>query len=113
MDITNGKKDENNKKTPQYIYKKDNTNLYFAGLYQKNENLEFTIITREASSELKNIHSRMPVVLEEKDILKYLNIKTDFLTMINNIELPNLKFHPVSKDVNNPDNNRENLIDQI
>ena len=65
------KKDENNKKTPQFIYKKDNTNLYFAGLYQKNENLEFTIITREASSELKNIHSRMPVVLEEKDILKY------------------------------------------
>ena len=95
------------------IYKKDNTNLYFAGLYQKNENLEFTIITREASSELKNIHSRMPVVLQETDILKYLNIKTDFLTMINNIELPNLSFHPVSKDVNNPDNNRENLIDQI
>ena len=55
----------------------------------------------------------MPVVLEEKDILKYLNIKTDFLTMINNIELPNLSFHPVSKDVNNPDNNRENLINQI
>ena len=55
----------------------------------------------------------MPVVLEEKDILKYLNIKTDFLNMINNIEPPNLGFHPVSKDVNNPDNNRENLIDQI
>ena len=107
------KKDENNKKTPQFIYKKDNTNLYFAGLYQKNENIEFTIITREASSELKNIHSRMPVVLEEKDILKYLNTKTDFLTMINNIKPPNLDYHQVSKDVNNPDNNRENLIDQI
>ena len=51
--------------------------------------------------------------ISEKDILKYLNTKTDFLTMINNIKPPNLAFHPVSKDVNNPDNNRENLIDQI
>ena len=47
------------------------------------------------------------------NILKYLNTRTDFLTMINNIKPPNLGYHQVSKDVNNPDNNRENLIDQI
>lgn len=42
--------------------------FFFAGIYQKNNNLEFSIITTEAQGEISDIHHRMPVILKEEEI---------------------------------------------
>ena len=44
--------------------------LYLAGLYDDNN--EMVIITKEADDKLKDIHDRMPVVLNQKEMLEYL-----------------------------------------
>ena len=57
-----------------------------------------------------DIHDRQPVIIDKKDLNDYLNLKSDGVDFLNSYEAPKLKFHPVSKDVNIPINNNENLI---
>ena len=73
------RKDENDRKVPYYFTGTDLQTLYFAGLYQKNTNTEFSIITTEAKGDVTEIHHRMPVILQEQDIHRYLDLKTDAL----------------------------------
>ena len=55
--------------------------LYFAGIYEKlpdpkapnGEHVRFVIMTRESRGLIRSLHSRMPVTVERKDILKWLN----------------------------------------
>ena len=55
--------------------------LYFAGIYEKlpdpaapgKEQVRFVIMTRESRGPIRSLHERMPVTVERKDILKWLN----------------------------------------
>ena len=107
------RKDENDRKVPYYFTGTDLQTLYFAGLYQKNTNTEFSIITTEAKGDVTDIHHRMPVILHEQDIHRYLDLKTDALTLLNVNPAVPLTFNEVSREVNNPANNTPELIQSI
>ena len=55
--------------------------LYFAGIYEKlpdpnipdKDQVRFVIMTREARGLIRSLHNRMPVTVERKNILKWLN----------------------------------------
>ena len=107
------RKDENDRKVPYYFTGTDLQTLYFAGLYQKNTNTEFSIITTEAKGDVTEIHHRMPVILQEQDIGRYLDFKTDALTLLNVYPGVPLTFNEVSREVNNPANNTPELIQSL
>ena len=100
-------KRENKEKTPYYFTKVDSALMFFAGIYQNNQ---FCIITKEATSTVKDIHHRAPLIINEKQISNYLNIKKEGVEVLRNIKSPELKFHQISKDVNKPINNDPSLI---
>jgi len=50
------------------------------------------------------------VIIDKKDLNDYLNLNNDGVDFLHSYEAPELKFHPVSKNVNIPTNNNENLI---
>ena len=70
-----------NKKEKYLIKPNDAPMLYFAGIYEKlpdpvapdKEQVRFVIMTTEARGLIRSLHSRMPVTVERKDILKWLN----------------------------------------
>ena len=78
--------------------------LYFAGIYEKfpnpdpdaldKEQARFVIMTREAmGNALRSIHHRMPVIVELKDILKWLNgSKNDIAEIYTNPAVPEYTF---------------------
>ena len=57
---------EKGKKQPWYISVKQNVPVFFfAGLYSErlDGQLTYTILTRDADSEIAQLHKRMPVIL--------------------------------------------------
>ena len=95
-------KREDKIKTPYYFTKEDNEIMFFAGIHQNNQ---FCIITREATEKISQIHHREPMIISQSQISNYLNIKKDGMDILKSITPPNLKFHEISKNVNNPVNN--------
>ena len=104
------RKNEEGKKFPYFLKREHNETLFFAGLYQKNNNLEFSIITTAAKGKILDIHHRMPVILKEEEIKNYLYSK-DPMTFLNSHQNPEIVFYEVGKDVNNPSNNHIALLD--
>ena len=103
-------KREDNKKTPYYFERTDNKSIFFAGIY---ENDQFCLITEDAKDNIKEIHHRQPVILNQIDINKYLNLESQGSVFLKECKKPNLKFHKVSKDVNKPTNNSNSLIKAV
>ena len=100
-------KRENKIKTPYYFTRSDSSLMFFAAIHQNNQ---FCIITRQATNSVKEIHHREPLILNEEQILSYLDIRKEGADILNSIKAPELKFHAVSKDVNKPINNDSSLI---
>ena len=100
-------KREDKIKIPHYFSKEDDEIMFFAGIHQNNQ---FCIITREATEKISSIHHREPLIINQSQINNYLNVKKDAMEILNSIKPPNLKFHEISKDVNNPVNNDPALI---
>lgn len=94
-------------KLPYFFTREDDEIMFFAAIHQANQ---FCIITREATEKISTIHHREPLIINRSQINNYLNIKKDAMEILNSIKPPSLKFHEVSKDVNNPTNNDPSLI---
>jgi putative SOS response-associated peptidase YedK len=97
-------------KQPYYFTRFDNKAMYFAGIYK---NHQFVIITMQADFKSIDIHRRQPVIINEEDLNNYFNLKKEGTSFLKSYKTPELKFHPVSKDVNNPINNTKELIEEL
>ena len=100
-------KREEKEKIPNYFVREDKKTIFFAGIYENNQ---FCLITEEASENIKEIHHRQPVILNQADINRYLNLELSGSNFLKECKKPNLVFHQVSKDVNQPTNNIASLI---
>ena len=98
---------EEKDKIPHYFTRTDSSLIFFAAIHQNNQ---FCIITREATNKIKEIHHREPLIINEEQISNYLDVKKEGTDILKSIKAPELKFHEVSKDVNNPINNDSSLI---
>ena len=102
------KRDEK-EKIPHYFSREDKKTIFFAAIYEKDQ---FCLITEEASENIKDIHLRQPVILNQTDINRYLNLELSGSSFLKECKKPKLIFHKVSKDVNKPTNNIASLIQQ-
>jgi len=101
---------ENEKKVPHYFTRNDDQDIFLAGIH---DNGQFTIITREATEENSKIHHRQPVIISKSQINNYFNLNNNAVEFLNSVKAPELKFHPVTTDVNNPSKNDATLINPI
>ena len=103
-------KREDKIKTPFYFQRVDKKLIYFAAIF---ENEQFCLITEQASNNISEIHHRQPVILNENDVNKYLNLELSGSNILNECKKPTLNFYEVSKEVNKPTNNSLSLIQKI
>jgi putative SOS response-associated peptidase YedK len=70
-------------------------------------------ITEDASDNIKEIHHRQPVILNQTDVNRYLNLELSGSSFLKEAKKPKLIFHEVSRDVNKPTNNIVSLIQPL
>ena len=97
-------------KTPYYFLRKDKKMLFIAAIYENNE---FCLITEDANENVKIIHHRQPVILNESDVNRYLNLQLDGSNFLKESKKVNLEFYEISREVNKPTNNNISLIQNI
>ena len=100
-----------NQKQPVYIKQKSGNVFAFAGIWDKyigEEGVPYegaALLTCEASPELKQVHERMPVILQSDDAMSWIKQKQNVTDMENyqqsSQNLP-LQYFPVSTRVNSP-----------
>ena len=103
-------KREEKEKTPFYFMRNDKKTIFIAGIY---ENDEFCLITEEAKTNVQEIHHRQPVILNETDVNRYLNLELTGSSFLKECNKPDLEFYQISKDVNKPTNNSISLIQKV
>ena len=103
-------KHNENSKIPYYFLREDKKLMFMAGIYEEDQ---FCIITEEAISNVSEIHQRQPVLLDEKNVNRYLNIELNGSVFLRECKKPNLNFYKVSKEVNRPTNNSFFLIQKV
>jgi putative SOS response-associated peptidase YedK len=104
-------------KQPFYIYRRDETPLAFAGLWDCNELLGLsscTIVTTDANEFMSLVHHRMPVVLEPEDWDIWLDPENDDVVALQNFLKPAadrvLSMHAVHPMVGNPRNKSAEVV---
>ena len=111
-----------NKKQPIYARPLAENYFGFAGLYEHWQDKEghgvdsFTIITREASLEFKEIHNRMPVIIPKINYDHWLSKEIDEPSEIDSLlhsAINDIDYYPVSTEVNNPQNDQPELIQKL
>ena len=84
--------------------------MFIAGIYDQNQ---FCLITEQANENLKKIHHRQPVILNEKEVNEYLDLQLNGSVFLKEKSKINLNFYEVSKDVNKPTTNNVSLIQKL
>jgi len=100
-------KREEKYKVPYYFLREDKKIMYIAAIYENNE---FCLITEQATNNVNEIHHRQPVIINENDINRYLNLELDGSSFLKECKRPKLEFYQISKEVNKPTNNSISLI---
>jgi len=117
------KKSEDSKNKIPYLFKLKSDEIFsFAGLFDSWKDAEgkeiktFTIITTDANEIMKDVHSRMPVILNksEEDVWLDKNAPMDGLeTILNPFPSDEMESYLVSQEVNSPKNQGSNLIEKL
>jgi putative SOS response-associated peptidase YedK len=113
------KQDE--EKTPYRVLLQNEEPFAMAGIWDKWKDAEgkeihsFSIITTEANKLMKEIHSRMPVILPRSEYKNWLEISdTDILvSLLKPYDPKKMEAYPVSKMVNSPRNDSPELHRRI
>ena len=100
-------KREEKYKVPYYFHREDKKIMYIAAIYENNE---FCLITEQALNNVNEVHHRQPVIINENDINRYLNLELDGSSFLKKCKRPKLEFYQISKEVNKPTNNSISLI---
>ena len=100
-------KREDKNKIPHYFLREDKKIMYIAAIYENNQ---FCLITEEATENVVDVHKRQPVILNENDVNRYLNLELEGSSFLKECKKPKLNFYEISKDVNKPTNNSISLI---
>ncbi len=94
---------------PHYFTRADGQPLSFAGLWDRNATFDMVscaIVVTEANKQMRPWHDRMPALLEQDDIDRWLAEPDAALLKPSKAEL---RVHPVSKSVNNVRNEGPDL----
>jgi putative SOS response-associated peptidase YedK len=111
--------DPKQKKTPMFIHKDEFEVFAFAGLWERwnspdgSEILSCTILTTDATDDLKPLHHRMPVVLSPDDYDAWLlgDDPTTRQSLLKPYTDEPFSYYPVSTQVNKPINDTpENIV---
>jgi putative SOS response-associated peptidase YedK len=108
-------------KQPYRIFVKNNPIFAMASLWERWKSPKggtidsFSIITTEANSFMKPIHSRMPVILNREDEIAWLASKNheEVLALLKPYPAEELDAYPVSKLVNSPRNDRPEVWEKL
>ena len=84
--------------------------IFIAGIFEDNQ---FCLITQQAAENVNKIHHRQPVILNENDINRYLNLELSGSNFLSERKKSKIMFYEVSKEVNKPTNNSVSLIEKI
>ncbi|QBI18701.1 SOS response-associated peptidase [Egibacter rhizosphaerae] len=117
---------ENGGKRPYLIYRADEAPLTFAGLWSvwrdpNDPEGEFlhtcTVLTTSANETMRELHDRMPVILEPASWDRWLDRDLTDPDGVRDLLAPAddrlLAMHPVSTEVNNPRNNHPGLLEPV
>jgi putative SOS response-associated peptidase YedK len=108
-------------KQPHYIRRRDGRPMGLAGLWERWEGPDgtviesFTIITTEANELVGTLHNRMPVILRPEDFDTWLSPASrpeDLKSLLVPCPPSWLEASPVSRHVNNPRNDDSGCIDE-
>ena len=99
-------------KQPFYITRSDGVPLTFAGLWEKWKDglLSCAILTTDAGDVTRDIHGRMPLMLDQDGIEKWLGAGEPELSAAVD---RSLQFHPVSPRMNKPSYNAPDCIEAL
>lgn len=113
----------NKSKTPMRIQLKSGEAFAFAGLWDRwnspdgSEIRSCTIITTSPNEFMSSIHNRMPAILPEKDLLRWIDPETSDPGQLQGLLQPYpselMIAYPVSKLVNNPANDLAAVIQPL
>jgi putative SOS response-associated peptidase YedK len=106
-----------------YIHRKDGQLLAMAGLWEhwtppgtQDSVQTFTILTAEANDLMRPLHERMPVVLQEEDLARWLDPTAkpvDLQALMRPLGDSALDAYPVGKAVGNVRNDVPTLLDAV
>jgi putative SOS response-associated peptidase YedK len=104
------------KKQPYFIHQKDGSEMFFAGLWSPTRNespSSFVILTTEAKDHLREVHNRMPVILQSDDALQWVMGELELTgeVVTEKIVTHGIAMTQVSTKVNNPKNNSADLLE--
>lgn len=108
-------------KIPHYIRLKTSGLFALAGIWSQWEQkdlrrITYSIITTEANSLLKSLHDRMPVILPPENYDAWLDPSCDSETLrslLATFPSENLETYKISKAVNSPKNDREEILQRL
>lgn len=99
------------KKIPYRFTLKNKEPFAFAGLWDSHGEEEFAIITTTPNALAKEVHNRMPVILEKKNEERWL--KKGELSLLDSYDPKEMAMYEVSTLVNNPRNDVEEVTKGI
>jgi putative SOS response-associated peptidase YedK len=106
-------------KQPWFIRARDDSLFGIAAIYEKGNELtenrpSCAIVTTEANTLMQSIHDRMPVILDRSNYMHWLDPAAtdanDVATLLRPFDSKLMTAYPVSKRVNTPKNDDEDLI---
>lgn len=107
-------------KQPYAVSRPDGSPMVLGGLWERWRDKatreitrSFAIVTVPANDQLKSLHERMPLILEEKNWPTWLGETKDDVAPLLRTYTQELRVWPVSSRVNSVKNNDETLLDPI